>query len=562
MRELILVVACITIISLAMALTVTPMLTAWICGSSQNRSSSGILDRIHEKLSDSYGSLLNRVLKRPLITFFTFVGVLFAGIALVPRIGSEFLPKMDDGRIMIKVKLPSGTSVARTDSTLRSIEKVIAGDTLIESAFALAGGQPRGLMTYEVAHEGQVDIQLINRKNRKITTEKYIETLRPKIARLAIPGARIMAMQKSVRGIHGMGKSDIEVKIRGADYRNLFSIAQNAADIMRNQTDLVNVMVTSDMQKPEYRVIVDRERASLTGIPVAHIAKTLRSLIDGTVSTRFRENNEYYGIRLIAPAVSMKHKDDIGNLLVDINGENHIRLYDIAEIKKSTGPVEIARENQISQTIVSANVKGTNVSEALLRLQRSLDSLEMPSGYSVHYGGQAPLMKQMHSAMILIILFALFFAFVVLTVQFNNLRLPALVLGSIPFCLTGAVFGLFFTGTPTSVTAVVGLLLVVAASVNDGVLLFTFADELHLKKGMNRLDAVLEAGKIRFRPRVMTTITTMAGLFPLAMGLEIGADLLRPMATGAIGGLIVEMAVALFLMPLFYAFATRKSKKE
>jgi hydrophobic/amphiphilic exporter-1 (mainly G- bacteria), HAE1 family len=327
---------------------------------------------------------------------------------------------------------------------------------------------------------------------------------------------------------------------------------------MREQEDLAGVAITADMQKPEYRVIIDRERASLMGVSVAQIAGTVRSFIDGAISTRFRENNEYYGIRVVAPAASMQHKDDIGNLLIDLPEGKHVRLYDIARIEKGAGPVEIARENQVKQVMIQADVDGTNVGAALTSLKGTLKGLEMPSGYSVHYGGQAPLMAQMRSAMVLIILFALFFAFVVLTVQFNNLRLPALVLGGMPFCLAGAVFALLFTATPISVTAIVGLLLVLAASVNDGVLLFTFADELRLKKQLSSLDAVREAGRIRFRPRVMTTITTMAGLFPLAMGLEIGADLLRPMAIGAIGGLVMEMAVALLLMPVFYWFATRK----
>ncbi|MFP4681079.1 MAG: efflux RND transporter permease subunit [Chitinispirillaceae bacterium] len=560
MRELILVVAVITVISLIMAITVTPMLTAWICGRSRPRTSDSALNRMHVRLADLYESLLRRVLTRPGLTFLPFAALLLTAALLLPKVGSEFLPKIDDGRIMVKAKLPSGASLGSTDSTLRQIENILKSDPLIESAFALTGGQPKGLMTYEVANEGQVDVQLVGRKHRKISTKNYVGSLRKKIAQLAVPGARIMVKQKSVRGIHGMGKSDIEVKVRGADYRQLFSIAQRASNAMRKQKDLAGVSITADMQKPEYRVIIDRERASLMGVSVAQVAGTVRSFIDGAVSTRFRETNEYYGIRVVAPAASMQHADDIGNLLIDLPGESHTRLYDLARIEKASGPVEIARENQVSQITIEADVNGTNVGAALASLQRALGNLEMPSGYSIHYGGQAPLMTQMRSAMILIILLALFFAFVVLIVQFNNLRLPALVLSGMPFCIAGAVFALLFTSTPISVTAIVGLLLVLAASVNDGVLLFTFADELRFKKKLSSRDAVREAGRIRFRPRVMTTITTMAGLIPLAMGLEIGADLLRPMAIGAIGGLVLEMAVALFLMPVFYLWGTRKQQ--
>lgn len=555
MRELILVVAGISVVSLVTALSVTPMLIAWLGGSSKTSSDRGALNTLHAHLSEGYIALLQRVLRRPRTALAGFGALGLAAIALLPLVGSEFLPKMDDGRIMAKVKLPSGVSLARTSEALAQIENVVAGDPMVRSALSLAGGQPKGLMTLEIANEGQVDIQLVERSRRTISTDEYLKRLRPKIAKLAIPGARVMVMHKSVRGIHGMGKSDIEVKIRGTDFRTLFATAQRAAETMRGQDNLTNVSVTSDMRKPEYRILVDRERASLLGVTASRVASAARSFVNGVVPTHYREENEYYDIRLVAPSRSLTGEEDIGNLPVDLPGNDHVRLYDIADIAEAAGPVEISRQNQAVQIVIQADVNGSNVGAALGSLKKKLADIELPPGYSIGYGGQAPLMEQMRRAMVWIILFALFFAFVVLTVQFNNLRLPALVLAGIPFCLAGVVFALLLTGTPFSVTAVVGLLLVMAAAVNDGVLLLTFADELRGRERLDKAGALVEAARIRFRPRTMTTITTMAGLLPLALGGQTGIDLLRPMAIGAIGGLVLEMAVALFLMPVFYALA-------
>jgi CzcA family heavy metal efflux pump len=557
MRELILVVAGISVISLVTALSVTPMLLVWLGTKPHSAPGVGMLQRLHERLSDRYIALLRPALRRPRTTLAAFGALVVGAALLVPCIGSEFLPKMDDGRIMAKVKLPSGASLDRTSEALARIEEAVAGDPLIQSAFSLAGGRPQGLMTYEVANEGQVDIQLVDRKRRKASTEEYLKRLRPQIMKLAIPGARVMVMHKPVRGIHGMGKSDIEVKIRGTDFRTLFATAQRAAESMRALDDLTNVVVTSDMQKPELRLIVDRERASLLGVTASHISSAVRSFVNGNVPTRYREAKEYYGIRVVAPSRALSGKKDIGNLLVDLPGGAHVRLYDVANMVESAGPVEIARENQTMQVVIQADVNGSNVGATLVSLKKQLAGIELAPGYSIGYGGQAPLMQQMRQAMVWIIIFALFFAFIVLTVQFNNLRLPALVLAGIPFCLGGVVFALLLTATPFSVTAVVGLLLVMAASVNDGVLLYTFADELHGKEKLERASALVEAARIRFRPRIMTTITTMAGLAPLAIGAGTGVDLLRPMAIGAIGGLLVEMAVALFLMPVFYRLTMR-----
>jgi len=158
--------------------------------------------------------------------------------------------------------------------------------------------------------------------------------------------------------------------------------------------------------------------------------------------------------------------------------------------------------------------------------------------------------------------FALFFAFVILTVQFNSVKLPGLILGSVPVCLTGVVYLLHVTGFPFGATVIIGVLVVVAATINDGVLLLTFAAELQEQKGISAFDAVVEAAKTRLRPRVMTTLTTLMGFLPLALNMGEGGDMLQPMAIGAIGGLLLEMPVALFLMPCMYLLAARKGSSS
>jgi hydrophobic/amphiphilic exporter-1 (mainly G- bacteria), HAE1 family len=157
--------------------------------------------------------------------------------------------------------------------------------------------------------------------------------------------------------------------------------------------------------------------------------------------------------------------------------------------------------------------------------------------------------------------FAVFFAFIVLTVQFNSVKLPALILGSAPFCLAGLVFGLYLSGMAFGATVLIAILVVIALNVNDGVLLMTFAEELHQQQGLSATDAVLRAAKLRLRPRLMTTVTTIIGFVPLALNLGEGADMLQPMAMGAIGGLIMEGLVALFLMPCLYALASRSPRR-
>jgi multidrug efflux pump subunit AcrB len=231
---------------------------------------------------------------------------------------------------------------------------------------------------------------------------------------------------------------------------------------------------------------------------------------------------------------------------------------DVARVEPAIGPVEIIRENQVKQVTVEGDVVGADLAAVVGELKRRLAEIERP-GYEIGFGGRAELMSDMIRTVLAVLGFALFFSFIVLVVQFNSVKLPAIILGSVPICLAGVVYLLYLAGLPLGATVIIGVLVVVAITVNDGVLLLTFARELQERRGLPPFQAVLDAAKIRLRPRVITTLTTMVGFLPLALNLGEGGDMLQPMAVGAIGGLGMEMLVALFFMPCVYVMFTRTS---
>jgi multidrug efflux pump subunit AcrB len=286
----------------------------------------------------------------------------------------------------------------------------------------------------------------------------------------------------------------------------------------------------------------------------------MRSLITGAVATRYREGDEYYNIRVMIPESKITCRQDVENLPLNCAQGGYLRIRDVAEVTSAVGPVEIVREDQIKQVIVRGDAAGVSVGTALAELQEAMARKDRPVGYELAYGGQVRAMADMKQTIAGILAFAVFFSFIVLAVQFNSLKLPALILGSVPVCLTGLVFIMFASGLPLGATVIIGVLVVVAATVNDGVLLLTFAGELQANEGLSPFDAVLRAAKIRLRPRVMTTVTTLVGFIPLALALEEGGDMLQPMAAGAIGGLGMEILVALFLMPCLYVIFTRPKR--
>ena len=559
-RELILVVAGIVVISLTVAVTVTPMLAAIMLDGRRDPRRKTRFERFFDRVTDAYKWTLQKVMLARWAAVAAFVGILIGGVLLFGRVGTEFLPLMDDGRLMVKVKLPVGASVDETDKVLQKIEQKISNDPHIGSIFSLAGGQVRGLYTYEISNEGQLDIQLIPRSRRKVTTAEYVRGLRKKVRRIPLPGAKAMAKQNPIKGIKGGRASDIVVEIRGQDPETLSTLANRTANIMRKTGGLTNVYVSMDLSRPEYQVRIDRTKAAELGVSVSEVAGSLRTFITGTVATRYREGAEYLDIRLIVPEVKLQSREAVANLpLKRIRGET-LRVRDIAKVMPAVGPVEIIRENQAKQVTVEADMTGGDLAGAVREVRASLADMDRPAGYEFGFGGRAELMSDMKNTVLAVLAFALFFSFIVLTVQFNSVKLPALILGSVPVCLAGAIYLLYLTGAFLGATVIIGVLVVIAATVNDGVLLLTFSGELEEKKGLSPLDAVIKAAGIRLRPRLITTMTTMMGFLPLALNLGEGGAMLQPMAVAAIGGLAAEVFVALFFMPCVYVIFTGSSR--
>lgn len=547
-KELIFVVAGIVVLSLAIAVTLTPMLGVMFLG---KQSASSKFELFYDKVSQRYRVVLERVLKAPKRVMAIFILLFCCGVALVPYLGSEFLPQMDDGRVMIKLKLPTGTAIGETNRILEELESLVSTDPLVESAFTLVGGKVWGLVTSEVAEEGQIDIQLVARSKRNITTLQYLKTLRKRVSAIKVPGGKVMVMQQKVKGLRKLGDADIEVKIKGPDLDQLYSIATKALARMNATNVLTNVYISLDMTKPEYQVHVDRIKASELGVSVNAVGAALRSLISGSVATQYRDEGRYYNVRVLAPEVTVRSMSDISKLPIKTNQGNYIRLGDVAKVDNGFGPVEIIRENQIKQVILRADGANVSVGSAKNAAISCLPE-DLPAGYTISIGGQAQMQEEMISSMLVVLLFSLFFSFIVLAVQFNSLKLPVLILSAVPFCAIGMVYALFLTNIPIGATVVIGALVVISSTVNEGVLLLTFAEHLRVNSRYSPIQAVVTASTLRLRPRLMIGVTIIAGFLPLALNLEEGGDMLQPMAVSAIGGVAAGIFVALLMVPCLY----------
>lgn len=563
-KELVLVIASIVVISLLVALTLTPALTSGLLKREKEGKLRGLaksFEAIVGAFTGFYQRILGPMLRFKVAIIILFLALFGLGIFLSGQTGSEFLPQPDDGRVMVKVKMPAGTAVSVVDSLLMKIEKSLEDIPEIQSTFSLAGGLVKGLAVYEIASEGEVDIQLVPKSERNISTKEFVEQIKPIVGKIPAPGAMMSVMQMKAKGIRQVGTQDVEVKVTGANIEEIYAFAQTVRGALNSTEGLSSAQVSMDMNKPEYRVHIDRARASALGLSTGQIARTLRAMLTGVVSTQFRDGNEYYDIRVMIPEQEFTGKEDLEWLVLRIENGRPIYLRDVAEVRRSVGPIEIVREDQIKQVIVAADAQDISVGEAVNRARSAVESLERPVNVGFEMGGQAEMMKENQQNMILILGFAVLFAFVILAIKFESFSLPFLIILNIPLALTGAFFALFLSGDAFGVTAQIGLVVMMGGITSQGVVLMTLAEDMR-KMGKSRIEAIKIAAPIRVRPILMTQLTTICGLIPLALNLGEGGDMLKPMAVAVIGGLLYSLFLTLFFLPSAYSIGAGKGGVE
>ena len=565
-KELVLVVAGVVLISLLIAITLTPLLTDRLLRNEKKGEASRVtkgFDKIIEIFVNGYRYLLEKCLKAKILIVVIVFALLGVGVWMFTQTGSQFLPQLDDGRVMVKIKMPSGTSVAEVNRILSRIESKLDNYPEIESVFRLAGGRVFGLYTLEVGNEGNLNIQLVPRSQRNISTGQFIKKIRPVVAKIQMnePGAKIPVKARKIKGIRKVGEQDIEVNIKGSNALLLYEFSEKLASALNKTTGFSGVNISMDMTKPEYRIYVDRAKASAMGISVNRVATTFKSLVHGVVGTKYRDGNEYYPIRVMVPEIDIKNKKDLENLIVDTHNGEPVYLRDIAEIRRGVGPVEISREDQVMRVIVRADASDISVGEALKLAEEIAIELKPPSGVEVSMGSEARFMAESRNVMGLIIGFASLFAYVILAIQFESFILPLLIMLNVPLTLTGVFLALFITGNPFGVTVQIGVLVMMGAITSQGVVLLSSAEE-YRRNGMLPADAIFKAAPIRVRPILMTQLTTIFGLMPLAMNLGEGGDMLVTMAIAVIGGLLYSLILTLLFLPSAYTLVYDRRYKK
>ncbi|HSE28555.1 MAG TPA: efflux RND transporter permease subunit [Gemmatimonadales bacterium] len=568
-NELILTISFAILASLAVALTLVPMLSAQLA---RVRFTSGLaasrplvaFDRGLDRLRTGYRRTATASLRRPWGVLGSALAALVLALLLVRGLPTEFLPQVDDGGVGVGFNLPPGSTPEQTNALALEIEAMVREMPHVRTVFTTAGGFLFGGATASRSGRGSMDIRLVPPSERRMSADEWVTDLQRRIDERGFAGARVFVRPPRIRGLRTSASGvDVAVKIFGDDLAELERLGRLVETRLAGVPGLENLEAATEEPSPQLTVRLDRERAGYLGLSVAQVGQTLRTALDGTIATRYTEGNREYDVRVMLPRSRFTSPEDLGAVaLFPGGGEGGgapIFLRDVAEVATAVGPGEIRRENQNRLLQLSGDVvtEVAPVGEVNDSIRARLAGLELPDGYAILLGGEEEAIRDNNRQLAVVVLLAVFLVFVVLALQYESLINPLVILVAIPLSLVGVGLGLRLTGTPLSAPVLLGVILLAGIVVNNAILLVEYVEQYRREAGIPMLQAVVDAGAVRLRPILMTTLTTVLGMLPLALGLGEGSELMQPLAIAVVGGLTVSTLLTLFVVPSAYVLAQR-----
>ena len=553
-RDMVVTVTVAFIISLFVSLTVVPCLSAHLFKSKKEANDDNFAKKVIGKGTAVYKSLLKGVLRQRGILIMGVVILFIASIFLARTLGREFLPQIDDGKITIKVKLPVGSALEKTDAVVKKLEGMVNAMPGVKKVSSMVGGYWQKRNVYEKTNESDITVELAEKSKRPLPTAAVIRKLQQQLKENPFKGAKIKVMRTPLRGIKTTPTSDIDIRIREYNLDKLFEIAREIQDKIKDVEGLENLDISVDFSRPEIHIFLDREKLSDFNLTARDLSDVVRTSVDGLVSTQFtdKERNVDYDIRVLADPLIVSNKEAVENSLIFPPTGVEVKLKEAANVEISEGPVQIDREDQVRLIGVTGDAVGKNVGKITDEIKKRLNAVTLPAGYYLEYGGEEESAKESNAQLIIVIALAVFLLFVVMAVQYDSLIDPVIIMVTLPLALIGAFLLLAITRMPFGATVFLGLILLVGIVVNNAIVLVEYINNLRKEKRLAVYDAVIEGSSLRVRPILMTSITTIIGLSPLVFGWGEGLEMLRPLAITVVGGLSVSMLLTLFMIPCVY----------
>ena len=514
-------------------------------------------------LERGYGRLLSGALHARWLVVLAAAGVVALTVWGFRSLGSEFMGKEDTGQLSINYQLPLSTRYEITAETGRRILEVVhrvCGDDKIVSEMLRAGGSG-GFGGGGGSHAGMIRLRLVDAKYRDKTADEYGDEITREVSQWPEIVKVFSNSGNFLNRILMGGGANLLVEVYGWDLDETTAIAERIKAIAQATPGSRDVRVSQDMGKPELSIAIDRAKASAMGLTMQEITETVSALFQGADASQYREGEDEYDITLRLAAPDRASIEDIRRTELPLPGGGRVRLDAIAQVVEGSGPVTITRKNQ--QRVVSVEFDATDArpeGDVMADVRRRVaEQIVMPNGVSVEYGGMIEEQEKSEKALTMMILLGIVLVYMVMAAQFESLLHPLLIMFSVPFAFSGVVAVLHLTGTPLSMSAYIGMVLLVGIVVNNSIVLVDYVNLLRAR-GRALREAIVEGGRQRLRPVMITTCTTVLGMMPMATSHGDGSATWRPLGLVVVGGLALASVVSLVLVPTLYYIAERRRR--
>ena len=563
------IVTITVIISTLAAITLTPMLASKLLTTKKVKKTSKwySYDRTIEPLlghvDNFYEKTLRWSLKHKTVilvgALIIFVGSLF----LVKFVGTDFMPEADESQISLAVELQTGTRVEETIKTTRKLEAIIQErypEVVIVSSSS--GSDDEGGMASMFSSTGSNMINIMARLSdvgdRDRSVWDIADDLRVQVA--LIPEV-VNASVTTGGGGGGMGGNQVDVEIYGYDFNTTNTIAEEIKFKLQSLKTATDIQVSRKNDKPELQIILDKEKLTLHGLNSATVSTMIRNRINGMTASQFKEEGEEYEIRVRLAEEFRNSISELESLTISTPMGQSIKLKEIAKVEEFWGPPAIQHKRKERIVTVSAKPNNTSLGTLAADINKIVTETKIPQEVLIQVGGAYQDQQESFMDLGLLMLMSLLLVFIVMASQFESFTMPFIIMFSIPFAFTGVIFALLITGTTLSIVAALGAVLLIGIVVKNGIVLVDFTN-LMRDRGMRLYDAIVVSGKSRLRPVLMTAMTTILGMLPLALSTGDGSEIWSPMGITVIGGLVFSTIVTMVIVPVMYGVLARSGERD
>lgn len=551
-QELIITITSSMLAALVVAITLVPALGAKV---KYKKPKDNIINKLVEVFKVKYISISQRYLTHPSLTILIFCALLVLAIYQINSVKRIELPNVDEGKVSLSITGDAGMQLEEMDSAVDQIEDLLLQQKEVDTLFTIAGGSIFGRTETENSNRSSIKIQLTPFDQRDMSSDRWAESAKQKIDDLKLTGFKVSLKVNGIRGLNMThGEDQVSIHIRGENLDTLRELGDQAIDLLESVKGLINLAHSYEEVKEELNIRIDRQRAADFGVDSSIIGSALKIALDGEIISNYIEGDKDFDIRMRLPQANSYNPNALQNLMVDFKNGSAIRLGDIANVSRAPTASQIIRSQQQRIVEISAAYDpDADQTAVLAEAMKKLATLKLPKDYVLYDNDTNKTLEESQQNGLMLLFLAIFLVFVVMAVQYESLLNPLIIMASIPFASIGVALGLLLNPEMAlSMPVWLGLIMLTGIVVNNAIVLVEQI-EIEREKSNQLMASIKTAASLRLRPILMTTLTTVFGMLPLAIGFGEGSEMLQPLAFVIVWGLSFSLLVSLILVPCMYA---------